>query len=148
MVFQHLLGLLNNFVHKAIRCIDLPGYSLVSRLDRADDSGWVSRSKVQEALQVLVADTERRHTLTVTQARRILGRLCHGVWDLLQLLELSPLESDPIIQLVLEEGAKLPAETNVLLDGFPRTVAQAEAIVDGSWDNLRPDVVLPYAADE
>ena len=53
-------------------------------------------------LQILVADPDRRHTLTATQARRILGRLCHGVWDLLQLLDLSPLESDPIIQLVLD----------------------------------------------
>ena len=62
-------------------------------------------------LQVLVADTERRHTLTATQARRILGRLCHGVWHLLQLLDLSPLESDPIIQLVLEHlGTNLTVE--------------------------------------
>ena len=62
-------------------------------------------------LQVLVADRERRHTLTATQARRILGRLCHGVWDLLELLDLSPLESDPIIQLVLEHlGSNLTVE--------------------------------------
>ena len=63
------------------------------------------------SLQTLVADTERRHTLTATQARRILGRLCHGVWDLLQLLDLSPLESDPIIQLVLDHlGTNLTVE--------------------------------------
>ena len=63
------------------------------------------------SLQILLADPERRHTLAATQARRILGRLCHGVWDLLELLDLSPLESDPIIQLVLEHlGTNLTVE--------------------------------------
>jgi hypothetical protein len=43
-------------------------------------------------LQILVNDTDRRNTLTTSQARRILGRLCHGVWDLLELLDLQPLQ--------------------------------------------------------
>ena len=45
-----------------------------------------------EDLQILVNDTDRRNTLTASQARRILGRLCHGVWDLLELLDLQPLQ--------------------------------------------------------
>jgi len=54
-------------------------------------------------LQTLVMDRDKRNTLAATQANRILARLCNGVWDLLELLDLSPLESDPIIQLVLDQ---------------------------------------------
>ena len=51
-------------------------------------------------LQSLVSDTDRRNSLSASQGRRTLARLCHGVWDLLELLDLDPLESDPIIQVV------------------------------------------------
>ena len=54
-------------------------------------------------LQTLVMDRDRRHTLAATQAIRILTRLCSGVWDLLELLDLHPLESDPIIQVLIDE---------------------------------------------
>jgi len=53
-------------------------------------------------LQSLVTAPDRRNTLAAAQARRILARLCNGIWDLLDLLDLRPLESDPIIQLVLD----------------------------------------------
>lgn len=43
-----------------------------------------------------------------------------------------------IIKLVLEEVSKLPADTNVLLDGFPRTAAQAEALSQ----EIKVDVVI------
>jgi nucleoside-triphosphate--adenylate kinase len=43
-----------------------------------------------------------------------------------------------IIKLVLEEVSKLPADTNVLLDGFPRTEAQAEALSK----EIKVDVVI------
>ena len=43
-----------------------------------------------------------------------------------------------IIKLVLEEIAKLPSSTSVLLDGFPRTVPQAEAL----GEQLTVDIAL------
>ena len=56
----------------------------------------------------MVADRDKHNTLAAVQSRRILARLSAGVWDLLQLLDLQPLETDPIIQLLLEHlGDKL-----------------------------------------
>ena len=46
----------------------------------------------------MVADRDRQATLAATQSRRILARLQAGVWDLLELLDLGPLETDPLIQ--------------------------------------------------
>ena len=60
----------------------------------------------------MVADRDKHNTLAATQSRRILTRLSAGVWDLLELLNLQPLETDPIIQLLLEHlGDKLAVET-------------------------------------
>ena len=41
-------------------------------------------------------------TQVAAQSRRVLARLCCGVWDLLELLDLAPLETDPIIELLLD----------------------------------------------
>ena len=59
--------------------------------------------------------------LAATQSRRILARLQAGIWDLLELLDLGPLETDPLIQLVVEYlGDKLTASPGVALDLEPR----------------------------
>merc|ERR1711928_111225 len=61
-----------------------------------------------KTLQVMVADRDKQSTLAATQSRRILRRLETGVWDLLHLLDLGPLETDPIIQLLVDQlGDKL-----------------------------------------
>jgi len=68
--------------------------------------------KFFQTLQVMVNDRERHNTLAATQSRRILARLTIGVWDLLDLLDLQPLESDPLLQLILDHlGDKLRLET-------------------------------------
>ena len=55
--------------------------------------------------------------LAATQSRRILARLQAGLWDLLELLDLGPLETDPLIQLVVEYlGDKLTASPGVALE--------------------------------
>ena len=70
-----------------------------------------------KTLQVMVADRERQATLAATQSRRILARLQAGIWDLLELLDLGPLETDPLIQLVVEYlGDKLTASPGVALE--------------------------------
>jgi len=67
--------------------------------------------KFFQTLQLMVADRDKHNTLAAVQSRRILARLSAGVWDLLQLLDLQPLETDPIIQLLLEHlGDKLGVE--------------------------------------
>jgi len=67
--------------------------------------------KFFQTLQLMVADRDKHNTLAATQSRRILTRLSAGVWDLLELLNLQPLETDPIIQLLLEHlGDKLDVE--------------------------------------
>jgi len=53
-------------------------------------------------LQVMVSDRDKQQTLVAIQSRRILARLCKGIWSLIELLDLHPLETDPIIQLVLD----------------------------------------------
>ena len=59
----------------------------------------------------MVSDREKHNTLAATQSRRILSRLSAGVWNLLELLNLQPLETDPIIQLLLEHlGDKLDVD--------------------------------------
>ena len=56
----------------------------------------------------MVADRDKHNTMAATQSRRILARLSAGVWDLLEMLDLQPLETDPIIELLLEHlGDKL-----------------------------------------
>ena len=54
------------------------------------------------SLQVMVEDRDKQMTMVASQSRRILARLCSGIWSLLELLDLHPLETDPIIQLVLD----------------------------------------------
>eukprot|EP00092_Neocalanus_flemingeri_P022609 GFUD01024522.1.p1 GENE.GFUD01024522.1~~GFUD01024522.1.p1 ORF type:complete len:985 (+),score=312.04 GFUD01024522.1:63-3017(+) len=64
--------------------------------------------KFFQTLQLMVSDRDKHTTLAASQSRRILARLSAGVWDLLELLDLQPLETDPIIQLLLEHlGDKL-----------------------------------------
>jgi len=64
--------------------------------------------KFFQTLQLMVNDRDKHNTLAATQSRRILARLSAGVWELLELLNLQPLETDPIIQLLLEHlGDKL-----------------------------------------
>jgi len=60
-----------------------------------------------KTLQVMVADRDREATLAARQSRRILAKLQSGIWDLLELLDLPPLETDPIIQLLLDHQADL-----------------------------------------
>lgn len=61
-----------------------------------------------KTLQVMVTDRDKQATLAATQSRRILNRLETGVWDLLHLLDLGPLDTDPIIQLLVDHlGGKL-----------------------------------------
>ena len=56
----------------------------------------------------MVSDRDRQATRAAAQSRRILARLEAGVWDLLHLLDLGPLETDPIIQLLVEHmGGRL-----------------------------------------
>ena len=50
----------------------------------------------------MVSERENHQSLAATQSRRILSRLSAGVWDLLVLLDLQPLETDPLINLLLE----------------------------------------------
>ena len=47
-------------------------------------------------------DKEQSHSLMAAQSRRVLARLVAGVWSLCELLDLSPLETDPWLQLVLD----------------------------------------------
>jgi len=54
------------------------------------------------SLQLMVEDRDKQMTMVASQSRRILARLCSGIWSLLELLDLHPLETDPIIQLVLD----------------------------------------------
>jgi len=64
--------------------------------------------KFFQTLQLMVADRDKHNTMAATQSRRILARLSAGVWDLLEMLDLQPLETDPIIELLLEHlGDKL-----------------------------------------
>ena len=59
-------------------------------------------------IQLMVTDRSKQNTMAATQSRRILSRLSAGIWDLLELLNLQPLETDPIIQLLLDHlGDKL-----------------------------------------
>lgn len=77
--------------------------------------------KFFQTLQLMVADRDKHNTLAATQSRRILTRLSGGVWDLLELLNLQPLETDPIIQLLLEHlGDKLDIETEAGDDSSKR----------------------------
>ena len=50
----------------------------------------------------MVSDRALQSTLAATQSRRILARLQEGVWHLLHLLDLPPLETDPLIQLLID----------------------------------------------
>merc|ERR1711915_1028790 len=64
--------------------------------------------KFFQTLQLMVKDRSKQNTMAATQSRRILSRLSAGIWDLLELLNLQPLETDPIIQLLLDHlGDKL-----------------------------------------
>jgi len=64
--------------------------------------------KFFHTLQVMVGDRDRQTTLAATQSRRILSRLVSGLWTFLHLLDLGPLESDPLIGLLLDHlGDKL-----------------------------------------
>jgi len=61
-----------------------------------------------QTLQVMVGDRDRQATLAATQSRRILTRLVSGLWNFLDLLDLGPLESDPLVELLLDHlGDKL-----------------------------------------
>jgi len=55
-----------------------------------------------KTLKLMVSERENHQSLAATQSRRILSRLSAGVWDLLVLLDLQPLETDPLIHLLLE----------------------------------------------
>ena len=50
----------------------------------------------------MLDDKEQAHSLMASQSRRVLARLVTGVWSLCELLDLSPLETEPWIQLVLD----------------------------------------------
>merc|ERR1719431_1515948 len=63
-----------------------------------------------KTLQVMVGERALQATLAATQARRVLARLEEGVWALLTLLHLPPLETDAVIQLVVDHlGHRLEA---------------------------------------
>jgi len=65
-----------------------------------------------KTLQVMVGERALQATLAATQARRILGRLEEGVWALLHLLDLPPVETDAVIQLVVDHlGHRLEASS-------------------------------------
>jgi len=52
-------------------------------------------------LETMTKDRERQNTLAASQSRRILNKMVSGIWNLLDLLDLSPLETDPVIELLL-----------------------------------------------
>jgi len=88
--------------------------------------------KFFQTLQLMVADRDKHNTLAATQSRRILTRLSGGVWDLLELLNLQPLETDPIIQLLLEHlGDKLDIETEDC-DGSSKTCLRPKRNLDSN----------------
>jgi len=57
--------------------------------------------KFFKTLDLLNKDTERQKTLAARQSERILNKLICGLWDILYLLNLSPLESDALIEMIV-----------------------------------------------
>jgi len=53
-------------------------------------------------LDILVKDRERSITLAARESHRILEKMITGLWDLLALLDLSPLETDPLIHMIVQ----------------------------------------------
>ena len=88
-------------------------FSNSSRLSRFVLFRFIFHPSFPYFVQIMVADRDRHNTLAANQSRRILARLSAGIWDLLELLNLQPLETDPIIQLMLEHlGDKLDVVTD------------------------------------
>jgi len=58
--------------------------------------------KFLTSVKAMLDDKEQSHSLMASQSRRVLARLVTGVWSLCELLDLSPLETEPWIQLVLD----------------------------------------------
>ena len=61
---------------------------------------WIARYVVR--LQALVADRQAHQTLMARQARSLLADMAKGTWDLMELLDLDVLDSDAIIEQVLD----------------------------------------------
>jgi len=100
----HLLFKSNNIfvVEKAFRCLRVIG-------EHARD--FVHKRTVTDvlpplltffkSLEIMVKERHKQKTLAANQSRRILAEMVSGLWDLLVLLELEPLETDPLIDLLV-----------------------------------------------
>ena len=61
---------------------------------------WIARYVVR--LQALLADRQAHQTLMARQARSLLADMAKGTWDLMELLDLDVLDSDAVIEQVLD----------------------------------------------
>eukprot|EP00088_Acartia_fossae_P071095 TRINITY_DN9691_c0_g1_i3.p1 TRINITY_DN9691_c0_g1~~TRINITY_DN9691_c0_g1_i3.p1 ORF type:complete len:548 (+),score=83.61 TRINITY_DN9691_c0_g1_i3:173-1816(+) len=57
--------------------------------------------KFFQTLELVVKDKDMARTLSARESKRILEKMINGLWDLLALLDLSPIESDQLIQIIV-----------------------------------------------
>lgn len=65
--------------------------------------------------KAVITDRVWKKTLAARQSRRLLVRMVFGIWEFLHLLDLTEMESDPVIDMVLNFVDQLPDNSDLRL---------------------------------